>query len=270
MFADFMVNSWVAATVVALVAGLVGIFVVMRGASFAAHALPLGMFPGAAAATVLGINPVVCLLAFALIAVASELARGERHEVATALTLTLLLALGALFLSMTTGYSQAAEALLFGQILGVSRGELMALLTASVAALALLAIMFRPLLLDSVLPELAEVRGVSSRAIEVLFLLVVALATSVALPVVGALLVFSLMVGPASAARAQTDRPLRAVLLSAMLAIAIVWASVALAFLSDWPIGFFVGAFGAGAYALGRLCPRGVWRQPDRAVKRSA
>ncbi|MBV8458909.1 MAG: metal ABC transporter permease [Acetobacteraceae bacterium] len=259
MFADFMVNTWVAATVVAVVAGMVGMFVVMRGASFAAHALPLGTFPGAAAANVLGLNPVACLLAFALLGVAgiSQLGRSERHEVATALTLTVLLGLGALFLSMTTAYAQAVEALLFGQILGVTRGELLALLAASVAELGLLAVLFRPLLLDSVSTELAAVRRVSSRGMEVLFLLMLALATSVALPVVGALLVFSLMVGPASAARALTDRPIRAMVLSAVLAVVVVWVSVALAFLSDWPIGFFVGAFGAVAYAAGRVWLRG-------------
>ena len=253
-----MMNTWAAATVVAVVAGLVGIFVVIRGASFAAHALPLGTFPGAAAASVLGLNLVACLLAFAVIGVAgiSQLGHSERHEVATALTLTVLLAVGALFLSMTTGYAQAVEALLFGQTLGVTRGELLALLAASLGALGLLAVMFRPLLLDSVSPELAAARGVSSRAMEVLFLLMLGLATSVALPVVGALLVFSLMVGPASAARALTDQPIGAMALSAVLAVAVVWVSVALAFLSDWPIGFFVGFLGAVSYAAGRVWPR--------------
>ncbi len=254
-----MVNTWVAGTLVAVVAGMVGMFVVMRGASFAAHALPLGTFPGAAAANVLGLNPVACLLAFALLGVAgiSQLARHERHEVATALTLTVLLALGALFLSMSTGYAQAVEPLLFGQILGVTRGELLALLAASVAALGLLALLFRPLLLDFISDQLAAARGVSNWAMEMLFLLMLALATSVALPVVGVLLVFSLMVGPASAARALTNQLIRAMVLSAVLAVVVVWVSVALAFLSDWPIGFFVGAFGAVAYVAGRVWLRG-------------
>jgi zinc/manganese transport system permease protein len=88
---------------------------------------------------------------------------------------------------------------------------------------------------------------------EVLFLGVVALATAMALPVVGALLVFSLMVGPASAARALTDRPLRAMLLSAVLAVVTVWASIALSFLLNWPIGFFVGGLSAVAYGAGRI-----------------
>ncbi len=249
-----MVNTWLAATIVAAVAGLVGFFVVIRGDSFAAHALPLGTFPGAAAASLLGIDQFAGLLVFAGIGVIgiSQLGRRERHEVATALSLTMLLGLGALFLSMTGEYAQAVNALLFGQILGVSRSDLAVLVAVSVVSMVLTATLFRPLLLNSISPELGEARGVSARLAEVLFLSIVALTTSVALPIVGALLVFSLMVGPASAARALTHQPLRAVLLSVALSLTIGWASVALAFLSNWPIGFFVGSLSALAYGAGR------------------
>jgi zinc/manganese transport system permease protein len=254
VFASFMVNTWLAATIVAVVAGLVGFFVVIRGASFAAHALPLGTFPGAAAATLLGINQFAGLLVFAGIGVIgiSQLGRHERHEVATALSLTMLLGLGAFFLSMTSQYAQALNSLLFGQILGVSRRDLVVLVAVSLVSIVLTAILFRPLLLNSVSAELGEARGVSARRTEVLFLFIVALTTSIALPIVGALLVFSLMVGPASAARALTHQPLRAVLFSVVLAVAIGWASVALAFLSNWPTGFFVGTLSALCYGAGR------------------
>jgi zinc/manganese transport system permease protein len=98
---------------------------------------------------------------------------------------------------------------------------------------------------------------------EVLFLGVVAVATAMALPVVGALLVFSLMVGPASAARALTDHPLRAMLLSSAISVATVWAAIALSFVSDWPIGFFVGGLSAFAYGAGRTWAwaEGSWRR---------
>ena len=121
----------------------------------------------------------------------------------------MLLGLGALFLSRTTEYFQATYALLFGEILGVSRAELWPAFALSSVSIALVVVMFRPLLLNSVSPEIAETMGVSARLMDVLFLGVVALATAMAVPVVGTLLVFSLMVGPASAARALTDRPLR-------------------------------------------------------------
>jgi zinc/manganese transport system permease protein len=254
MFEDFMVNTWIAATLVAAVAGIVGFFVVIRGASFAAHALPLSAFPGAAAANLMGVNPLVGLLIFSGLGVTgiSQLARHGRRDLATALSLVMLLGLGALFLSRTTEYFQAIYALLFGEALGVSNEDLGMVAVLSVVSIALIVMLFRPLLLSSVSPEMGEARGVSSRHMEILFLGVLALATAMALPVVGALLVFSLMVGPASAARALTDRPLRAMLLSACLAVVTVWTAIALSFVSDWPIGFFVGGLSAVAYAAGR------------------
>jgi zinc/manganese transport system permease protein len=257
MFDDFMVNTWIAATLVAGVAGVVGFFVVIRGASFAAHALPLSAFPGAAAANLLGIDPLIGLLAFSGLGVAgiSQLARRGRNDLATALSLVMLLGLGALFLSRTTEYFQAVYSLLFGEVLGVGTGELAPLAVLSLVSAALVLALFRPLLLNSVSPELGEARGVSARTMELLFLTAVALATAMALPVVGALLVFSLMVGSASAARAITSRPLLAMLLSAAVSILTVWVSIALSFVSDWPIGFFVGGLSALGYTAGR-----VWR----------
>ncbi len=254
MFEDFMVNTWIAATLVAVVAGIVGFFVVIRGASFAAHALPLSAFPGGAAASLVGLNPLVGLLVFSGLGVTgiSQLARRARRDVATALSLVMLLGLGALFLSRTTEYFQAVYALLFGEVLGVSNADLGPVAVLGAVTVALTVILFRPLLLSSVSPELGEARGVSARLMEVLFLGVVALATAMALPVVGALLVFSLMVGPASAARAMTDRPLSAMLISAATAVVTVWAAIALSFVSDWPIGFFVGGLSALAYVAGR------------------
>ncbi len=262
MFDGFMLNTWIAASMVAAVAGCVGFFVVIRGASFAAHALPLGSFPGAAAASLLGIDRLFGLLAFAALGVIgiARLGRHERHEVATALSLVMLLGLGALLLSMTSQYSQAVYALLFGDVLGVSKRDLVPVAALSATAIALTALLFRPLLLNSVSPELAQAQGVPAGRMEVLFLIVVALATAMALPVVGALLVFSLMVGPASAARALTARPLGAMLLSAGIALVTVWAAIALAFVTNWPIGFFVGIMGALAYAAGRMRGSGRMR----------
>ena len=266
MFEDFMINTWIAATLVAAVAGIVGFFVVIRGASFAAHALPLSAFPGAAAANLMGLNPLVGLLAFAALGVVviSLLAARARRDLATALSLIMLLGLGALFLSRTTQYFQATYALLFGQILGVSNAELWPVFGLSAISAALIAVLYRPLLLNSVSPEMAQVLGVAGRPLDLLFLGVVALATAMAVPVVGTLLVFSLMVGPAAAARALTTQPLVALLLSAALAMVMVWAAIALSFVSDWPIGFFVGFLSAAAYAGGR-----VWSATTSAPRRT-
>ena len=258
MFDDFMVNTWIAATLIAGVAGVVGFFVVIRGAAFSAHALPLCAFPGAAAANLIGVHPLVGVLAFSGFGVAgvSQLGRRGRRDVATALSLVVLLGLGALFLTWTTEYFQAVYALLFGEVLGVGAQALGPVAALSALSIGLIVALFRPLLLNSVSPELGETIGLSARLMEVLFLSVVAIATGMALPVVGALLVFSLMVGPASAARTLTDRPLAAMLLAAAISIVTVWTSIALSFVLEWPIGFFVGALSALAYAAGRIWAR--------------
>ncbi|PRE45456.1 metal ABC transporter permease [Burkholderia multivorans] len=268
MFANFMVNTWLAATAVAVVAGLVGFLVVVRGASFAAHALPLGTFPGAAAASLLGVNPLAGLVVAAAAGVVgiTWLGRRGRHEVATALCLVMLLGLGALFLSLTTQYSQAVYALLFGQILGVSDSDLLAVTIVSAVCVMLVALLFHPLLLGSVSAELLEAQQVSSARMELVFLTILALATAVALPVVGALLVFSLMVGPACAARSLSSRPGFAALLSVVFALAAVWAAIALSYVSDWPVGFFVGAIGALLYGLGRVWIQICTRRPAARV----
>lgn len=258
MFSSFMTNTWIAASIVAAVAGFIGFFVVVRGASFAAHALPLGTFPGAAAASLLGINPLFGLIAFAGLGVIgiSWLGRRGRHEVATALCLVALLGLGALFLSMTSEYSQEVYALLFGEVLGVSSTDLAPVAVISGFSIAVAAMLFRPLLLSSVSPDLAKARGVSSRAMEFAFMSILALATAMALPVVGALLVFSLMIGPAAAARALTDRPILAICVSVGVSLVTVWTSIALSYVSNWPVGFFVGMLGAACYGLGRAWTR--------------
>jgi len=281
MFAGFMVSAWIVATMVATVAGFVGFFVVIRRSSFAAHVLPLAAFPGAAAADLLGMNELLGLVVFAGLGVAgiSQLGRQDRHEVATALCLVTLLALGTLFLSMTREYSQSVYALLFGEVLGVSRSQILPIAVLSVMAVATTSLFFRPLLLDSLSPEMAATVGLSSRLMELQFLTVLALCTALVVPVVGALLVFSLMVGPASAARMLTDRPLMAALLSSGISVITVWIAIALAYLSNWPVGFFVGALSVVAYLSGRMCsaaahevtgePDGtppVYRRPSRAM----
>ena len=249
-----MVNTWIVATIIAVVAGCVGFFVVLRGATFAAHAMPLGTFPGAAAANLLGINPLWGLFVFAFAGVIgiARLGQRQRNDVATALTLITLLGLGTLCLSLSGHYAQAVYGLLFGQVIGVNAADIPPVLLVSVLVVAGIGLCFRPLLLSSLSPDLGAAGGVSARRMDLLFLGILASATAMALPVVGALLVFSLMVGPASAARSFTSRPFAAMALSVAIALTTVWAAIALSFYSNWPVGFFVGAFGALAYAIAR------------------
>ncbi|WP_269854846.1 metal ABC transporter permease [Streptomyces sp. RPT161] len=252
MFADYMLNAWVVATIVAVVAPVVGFFVVLRGSAFVAHAVPEAAFAGAAGASLLGLNTIFGLGAFALGASLGigMLGRRGRHDVVTALALVMLLGAGSLFLGWSTEYAPEIYSLLFGEVLGVSGNEIG--LTALLGALCLgaIAVLYRPLLLTSVAPELAAARGIRNHRIDMAFLVVVALATTTAVPVVGALLMFSLMVGPAATARCLTDRPLHAVVLSVVIALLTAWASIAAAYQTNWPVGFFVTAFAFAGYLL--------------------
>jgi zinc/manganese transport system permease protein len=254
MFSGFMVNAWIVATIVAIVGGAVGFFVVLRGSAFVAHAVPNGSFAGAAAASLIGVNTLIGLGVFSLGGAfgIGLLGRRGRHDVATALTLVFMLGLGALFLGFSSQYAPEIYSLLFGEVLGISSNELVPTAALAVGCLAALALVYRPLLLSSVLPEAGQARGISPFAVEVGFLVVVALATTMTVPVVGTALIFSLMIGPPAAARAFTTRPPVAIALSVAIALAVVWASIALSYQTNWPIGFFVGLISAAAYASGR------------------
>ena len=270
MFASFMINAWTVATVVAVVAGVVGFFVVLRGSVFPAHAIPNGAFAGAAGASLIGVNTLAGLGVFAVLAALGigALGRRGRHDVATALALVVMLALGALFLSQTTEYEPEIFSLLFGEVLGVASNEILPVAVLGVVCIASVLVLYRPLVLSSVVPDIGDAKGVSSQKMEMVFLVVLALATAMTVPVVGALLIFSLMIGPPAAARSFTNRPPVAIVLSVAIALATVWAAIASSYVTNWPIGFFVGAFSALSYGIGRSWA--AWRRTRRVRSDSA
>ena len=256
-----MINAWTEATIVAVVAGVVGFFTVLRGSAFVAHAVPNGAFAGAAGASLLGINTIVGLGLFSLFGALGigVLGRRGRHDVVTALALVFMLGLGALFLSMSVEYAPEIYSLLFGEVLGISNTELAPTTALAVVCIASVVILYRPLMLSSVLAEAGEARGVSAFRIELCFLAIVALATTMTVPVVGTLLIFSLMIGAPAAARSFTSRPVIAIVLSVAIALATVWAAIALSYTTNYPVGFFVGTLSALAYVLGRRWA--AWRR---------
>jgi zinc/manganese transport system permease protein len=261
MFAGFMMNAWTVATIVAVIAGIVGFFVVLRGAAFNAHAIPNGAFAGAAGASLIGVNVLLGLGTFSVLAALGigALGRRGRRDVVTALGLVVMLALGALFLSQTTEYEPEIFSLLFGEVLGIASNEILPVAALGIVCIAAIAVLYRPLVLSSVVPDIAEAKGMRVHWIDMAFLVVVALATAMTVPVVGALLIFSLMIGPAAAARSFTDRPPIAILLSVGIALVTVWVAIAISFESNWPIGFFVGVLSAVSYGVGRAWS--AWRR---------
>ena len=263
MFANFMINAWEAGTIVAVLAGVVGFFVVLRGRAFPAHAIPNGAFAGAAGASLVGVDPLVGLVSFAVLSAfgISSMTRRSRSDVATALWLVGMLALGSAFLSLTTDYSASLNELLFGEILGVSSQKVVITLIVAVATLIAIAMIYRPLLLSSTSVQLAEGHGINDARVELAFLLVLALAAALTVPVAGALLTFSLMISPAAAASLIATRPSGAIGWSVGLAVVIIWSAIASSYLWSYPVGFFVGTYGLVVYVGARLVRAGTLRR---------
>lgn len=240
---QFMVNAFLAGTVVAVVAAAVGYFVVLRASSFAAHALSHIGFAGATGAVALSLNPVLGLLAFTLGSGLAIGALGDRirgRDVVIGIVLAWTLGLGVLFLSLYTGYATEAYALLFGEILGISLQNVAVTAAVGVVTLAALVLMYRPLLFASVDEDLARARGVPTLALSMAFMALLALAVTDAVQVVGVLLIFALVVTPAAIATRLVSRPSSAIALGIALSLAFTWLGLAISYYSPHPVSFFI------------------------------
>jgi zinc/manganese transport system permease protein len=253
---DFMQNAFAAAGIVAVVSGLVGFFLVLRAQTFAGHALSHVGFAGATGAVLFGLSPLWGLIVLTLAAGIGMGLLGERlhqRDVAIGIVLAMALGLGLLFLHFFTAYATQATALLFGNILGVDAATVWTLLLLGILAMAALGAIARPLLFASLQPELAEAKGVSLRLISVLFLAIVALGVAECAQIVGVLLVFALMVGPAAAAQRLTTRFWYGITLSVALALSEAWLGLVLAYYTDWPTSFWITSLSGGVYMVAVL-----------------
>jgi zinc/manganese transport system permease protein len=248
---DFMRNAFVAAGIAALVSGLVGYFLVLRGQTFAGHALSHIGFAGATGAVLIGVASVYGLVGFTLAAGIVMGLMGERisnRDVAIGVVLALALGFGLLFLHYYTAFAAQATALLFGNVLAVDRATVGTLVALAVVTLAALAVIMRPLIFASLQPELAEAKGVPLRFVSTAFLAVVALAVSASAQIVGVLLVFSLMVGPPATAQRLVAGLWSGLALAAALAVAEAWIGITVAYYTDWPVSFCISALSAFGY----------------------
>ena len=242
---DFMRTAFAAGSIVAVVAGAVGYFLVLRAQAFAGHALSHVGFAGATGAVLLGLNPIWGLVAFTVATGIGMGLLGERlagRDVAIGIVLAFSLGLGLLFLHFYTAYATQITALLFGNVLGVDPDTLLALVGLAAFCLGALALIARPLLFATLQPELAEARGVSLRLVSTLFLVIVSVAVAEATQIVGVLLIFALMIGPAATAGTLTSRLGRGVILAVVLALVETWLGLVLAYYTDWPTSFWISA----------------------------
>ena len=253
----FMVNALEAGTIVAILAAVVGWYMVLRRQSFAGHTLSVMAFPGATGAalaglpTTLGLYLVCSAAAVAIGGTGTRGARSLGRETAAIGTIqTFGLAAGFLFLSLNSAVLGGPETLLFGTFLGVSSGQVLVLAVVALLALSVLTLIGRPLLFATIDPEVADARGVPVRALDIGFLLLLGLAVAATSQITGALLVFALLVAPAASAQLITSRPVAGLLLSVVLAVLVVWLALALAYFSIYPVGFYVTTLALGVYVL--------------------
>ena len=251
----FMQNAFLAGTLVAIVAGAAGYFVVLRGQSFAAHMLSQVGFPGAAAGVLLHLSPVLGLVVFCLAAalgigwLGRDPDAGRRAEsAAVGSILAFSLGLGLLFFRLYAGSAQGIYGFLFGAILGISDTDVQLTFAVAAGGLVALAVIARPLIFATMDPDVAEARGVNVRAVSVAFLVILALSVAITVQIVGTLLIFALLVAPAGSALELTARPARALILSVALSVAAAWLGLAFAYFTNLPVGFFITTVAFATY----------------------
>jgi zinc/manganese transport system permease protein len=258
----FVVHALLTGSCAAVVAAVSGYFLVSRGLTFAGHALPNIGFAGAAGAVLLGIEPVYGLFGFTVAAAAVVGLVGKdirERDVAIGVVMTFGLGLGLLFLSLYSGFAGRVYGILFGNILGISTKAVVMTAAASGAILAVMAFLYRPLLFSTFDPAAAEARGVPVKLVSVLFMATIAVTMSLSIQVMGALLVFTLLVGPAATATRLVKTPLATMCVSVGLGLAYVWLGILLAAASGrLPVSFFIAALSFLVYLPVRLfSPRG-------------
>jgi zinc/manganese transport system permease protein len=252
----FMLNAFRAGTIVAVLAAVVGWFMVLRRQSFAGHTLAVVGFPGAAAAALLGLSLFVGYFVFcwaAALVMAGRAGRGGRvaGEGESALIGTVqafALAAGMLFVSLYGGFLNETTALLFGSFLGITANQVLVLAAVAGLSLVILGFVGRPLLFASVDADVARAHGAPTRLLAVLFLLLLATTAAEVSQITGALLVFALLVLPPATAQALTARPGISLGASVVIGLLTVWISLFVAYYSPYPVGFWLTSIGFGGY----------------------
>lgn len=243
LMSSFMRNALIGGTLVALAAGLIGYFIVVRNSAFAAHALAHIGFPGATGAVLVGLPVTVGLAVFCVggaLVIGALGKRAEEREVATGTVLAAATGLGLFFSSLATRSSSTVTNVLFGNLLAVTYDQLITFAVALAVLAVVVAVIYRPLLFASVNAEVAEAKGVPVRALSVVFMALLGLSVTMAVQAVGTLLLFALVVTPAATAIMLTARPAAAMAASTVLAVAGVWLGLAVSAMFNVPPSFVI------------------------------
>ncbi|WNG87048.1 metal ABC transporter permease [Mycobacterium sp. ITM-2016-00317] len=269
---SFMRNAWLGGTIVALAAGLMGYFIVVRHIAFAAHALAHIGLPGATGAVLLGLPVAVGLGVFCVGGALVIGALGKRaadREVATGTVLAFATGLGLFFNSLATRNSSTLTNVLFGNLLAITGEQLLSFLGLLVLTAAGIAFIFRPLLFTSVNSKVAEAKGVPVRGLSITFMVLLGLTVTMAVQAVGTLLLFALVVTPAATALMLTARPVVAMAVSAVIGLVSVWVGLVLSAMFNLPPSFVIVSIACAVWLLvwaGLRAPRPSRRPAAPAI----
>ncbi len=248
---EFIKNAFLTGTIISIVAGVLGYFIVIRSQAFAAHALSHIGFAGATGAVVFGISSLLGMIGAILVAALGIGVLGERlkgRDVEIGMVLAFALGLGVFFLHIYTNSASETVSLLFGSVLSITNEDTQISLYAGILIIFLIGILFRPLLFASIDPEVALSRGVPVRFLSIIFMIILAITVAVSVQVVGILLIFALLIAPAATAIHITHKPLETIILSVILSLIFTWGGLILAFITPLPVSFYIAVISTIAY----------------------
>ena len=261
-------NSLIAGLLLGIMGGLIGVFVMTRDMSFAVHGISELSFAGAAIALLVGLNVALGATFGSIVAAIIIALMGSRAKDRTSIIAVLMpfgLGIGILALALYEGRAANKFGLLTGQIIAVDDPQVFWLIATSLVVVVALLIIWRPLSFASLDPEVAEARGVPTKALGIIFMLLLALAVAASVQIVGALLVMTLLVTPAAAALRLTSSPLLVPILSMAFAVVAVVGGILLALGGGLPISPYVTTLSFAIYLLARV----IEKYRTRLVRKS-
>ncbi|WP_461244404.1 metal ABC transporter permease [Secundilactobacillus muriivasis] len=239
----FMQNAYMAGTLIAIISGIMGVFVIARNMSFLTHTLSEIGFAGAAFGIFMGWQPLLGMLLFTTVSsigVGELGAKSSRRENSISAISALAIGLGILFLSLANSNASYATGILFGSVIGISRQNVIQMVALSAIVLVIVALIYRFLKFDSFDPIGARVEGLWTRTLSVVFLVLLALSVSVAAQIVGSLLIFILLTLPAAAAKYFTHTVGLMIGVAVAFSLIGVWLGLYLSYVTNWPVSFFI------------------------------
>lgn len=241
--APFMRNAFAAGLCIAIAAGVMGYFTIARNSTFAAHALAHIGLPGATGAVLLGLPVSLGLGVFALggaLVIGALGKRASQREIATGTVLAFASGLGLFFARLSSSASQQMQAILFGSILTVTDDQIIGFALFDVVLLTLLSVIYRPLLFSSLDEQVAQAKGVPVGLMNVLFMAIMAGVITIAVPAVGTLLIFALVVTPSATANIITHSPMASMVCASVICLVSIWGGLLLSALFPAPPSFII------------------------------